>query len=134
MGEPMDRSGRVFLGQATKFEDAYPNIDDAVLVWEERGSGVYNFGPGTERRRASLKHIGGLLRCSNPNCRRGGFEIDVDILIDMVATDATKKSGTLVCRGDEGSPKGRRIGKRCHNMLDYTLTIKYKDNPFVAKP
>jgi hypothetical protein len=134
MGEPMDRSGRVFLGSSKKFEDAYPDIEDAILVWRETGEGVYNFGPGTGKRKASLKQIGGLLHCSNPRCRRGGYEIDVNILMDMTIEKQTEKNGSMRCPGDEGSPKGRRPGRRCLNKIDYTLTVKYRNIESPPKP
>lgn len=121
----MDRSGRVFLGRPKKFEDAFPDLEDAVLIWQEKGEGVYNVGPGTEKRRASMKHIGGLLECSNPNCRRGGYELDLKILWGMVSNRETEKSGTMRCPGDEGSPKGRRIGRRCTNLIEYRMVVTY---------
>jgi hypothetical protein len=126
MGEPMDRSNRIFAPQTT-FEKAFPTIESATISSYEDGEGIYRFVD--ESRRGTfdkgLPVKSGLLRCSNPHCRRGGYEIDHS-LHEMVRENATEKEFDLACPGDEGSPKGRRPGRSCGNVLHYHLRIKYK--------
>ena len=127
MGEPMDRSKRVF-GQLGKFEEVFPTIEVATISSWEEGEGVHRFGVDESHRRSfgngvPFKH--GLESCSNPRCRRGGYEIDRS-LSEMVRENLTEKEFETYCPGDEGSPKARRPGRRCLNVLHYRLTIKYK--------
>jgi hypothetical protein len=123
MGELMDRSNRVF-GSLTKFDEAFPDLEDAIVEWEETGAGLdeWSRGPHT----VSLRHRGGLLRCSNPLCRRGGFEVDLEVSLLRMKHE-TEKAGELWRPGDEGSPKGRRMGRRCLNRIKYKLTLKYRE-------
>jgi hypothetical protein len=131
----MDRSRRVF-GQLRSFDEVFPTIEDADVEYTETGSFPVNkpprarpilnreFKPEPRRRFHSVKH-GGLLPCSNPSCRRRGYEIDL-VLSEMRHAGETVKEGSLSCPGDEGSPKGKRIGNECPNSVRYKLTVKYK--------
>jgi hypothetical protein len=126
MGKPMDRSKRVF-GKLTTFEKAFPTIESATIAYYETGEGVYAYGGQPNRTFGAPRPFGnaGLIRCSNPYCRRGGYEVDAG-LYEMVREKLTEKEFSKGCPGDEGSPKGKKIGKRCMNVLHYRLTVKYK--------
>ena len=127
MGEPMDRSKRVF-GHLAPFEEVFPTIEVATISSYEIGEGVYTFGVDESLRRSfgrGLPFRQGLISCSNSRCRRGGYEIDSS-LSEMVRGNLTEKEFKTHCPGDEGSPKGRRPGRNCGNVLHYRLTIKYK--------
>jgi len=63
--------------------------------------------------------------CSNPSCRRGGYELDRKVP-EMVRAGLTETKIKLYCRGDEGSPKGRKIGRRCQHSIEGTIRLKYK--------
>ncbi|MFA5929281.1 MAG: hypothetical protein WC861_00185 [Candidatus Micrarchaeia archaeon] len=128
----MDRSMRVF-GELTTFDKAFPALEDAILEYRETGYGTYEQYQSEEEkkrkydRQVSIKERGGLLRCSNPSCRRGGYEIDFAISA-MTGSKQTEKEGFIVCHGDEGTPKGRKIGRRCVNTIHYKLTLTYKES------
>jgi hypothetical protein len=127
MGEPMDRSTRVF-GKLTTFEKAFPSIEVATISSYEVGQDVYTFGTDESQRRTlgeGLRFAEGLIRCSNSRCRRGGYEVD-DSVYEMVREKSTEKVFEKRCPGDEGSPKGRRPGPRCRNVLHYRLRTKYR--------
>jgi hypothetical protein len=127
MGEAMDRSNRVF-GNLTTFEKAFPTIEVATISYYEVGKGAHAFVIGESQRRTfgeGAPFREGLFRCSNPRCRRGGYEVD-DSVYEMVREKSTEKVFERRCPGDEGSPKGRRRGDRCRNALHYPLRIKYK--------
>jgi hypothetical protein len=129
MGEPMDRSKRVFWQSGT-FEQAFPTVESATIASWEDGDGVFTFGVDPALRRTfgnGIPFTGGLEHCRNPRCRRGGYEIDRS-LDEMVREGLTEKEFEKRCPGDEGSPKGRRRGDRCRNILHYRLTIKYKQS------
>ena len=127
MGEPMDRSRRVFM-ELTTFEKAFPTIESATISSYEVGKGVYSFDVDESQRKTFGEGVPfreGLIPCRNPRCRRGGYEVDRS-LYEMVREKLTEKVFAKNCPGDEGSPKGRRRGDRCRNVLHYRLRIKYK--------
>ena len=114
MGEPMDRSRRVFCA-LSRFEAAFPTLEDAIFEYE-----VYDFGNeqpnpyaqgSSSTRWFRMASNGGLLRCENPRCQRGGYEIDVEVM-KMLAEGVIEKGVTLRCPGDEGTPKRSR-GDSC---------------------
>lgn len=128
MGEPMDRSNR-YLAPATSFENAFPTLNAVFIESVEVGKGTdFSIGaPWPEQPTYGFKHrlSGGLVRCSNPYCNRGGYEIDMDVH-NLIRENAESREFRKACRGDEGSPKGRRIGRRCLNYLRYRITLEYK--------
>jgi hypothetical protein len=134
MGEPMDRSKRVF-GTLTTFEKAFPTVESATIASYEDGDGIFAFeGKRQNTFGPARPFASGLIRCSNPYCRRGGYEVDLS-LSEMVRGKLTEKEFSDHCSGDEGSPQGRKIGKRCYNVLHYRLTIKYKpESPQTTAP
>jgi hypothetical protein len=129
MGEPMDRSRRVF-GSLKPFDEVFPDVEHADVEYTESGKfertrlWATPYRQLDHRRFHSIQH-GGLIQCSNPLCRRGGYELDL-ILSEMRRAKETERKGAGPCPGDEGSPKGRRRGRRCGNTIEYTLTVKYK--------
>jgi hypothetical protein len=128
MGEPMDRSKRVFWGPPMSFEEAFPTIESATISSYEVGKGVPTFGIDESQRRTfgeGMPFRESLIPCSNPRCRRGGYEVDRS-LSEMVREKSTEKVFARNCPGDEGSPKGRKRGDRCKNVLHYRLKVKYK--------
>src|SRR5438105_4582632 len=124
MGEPMDRSNRYLAGPLTNFDDAFPTLSDGLIEYSQSGNTASHSSPRKEEhtfdRSTSLRGSGGLIRCENPHCYRGGFEIDHDVH-DMVRAKLVSKEFTTMCPGDEGSPKGRNIGRKCLNILHYRI-------------
>jgi hypothetical protein len=130
----MDRSDR-FLGHATDFAHAYPDLEDVQLESFEKGRGIPGgmfFGEHKYGPPVSLGSGGGLIPCSNDGCHRGGFELE-PIIGDMLARKLVSRVGMLVCPGDEGSPQGRRVGRRCGNILHYRMTLRYKSERAPAR-
>jgi|HubBroStandDraft_2_1064218.scaffolds.fasta_scaffold2149454_1 hypothetical protein len=122
MGEPMDRSRRVF-GTLSSFENVFPQLEDACAEYIE-----YELA---SEKRYSTHHIrawGGLIRCENTRCRRGGYEIDL-VVSEMVRENVTEKEFELRCPGDEGTPKGRKPGQRCYRSIKGKVTLKHKQQP-----
>ena len=102
MGEPMDRSRRVFVKFDSSFEAAFPTLESAVIAFTES-----DFMVKRRSGRWYFAEQGGLMACANPSCRRGGYEFDF-LIRDMIRARQIEKEFKLHCRGDEGSPKGRR--------------------------
>ena len=125
MGEPMDRSGRIFMKQGS-FDKAFPTLKDAAVEYTEWDGGV--------KQRSGKFYIrwqGGLMACSNPRCRRGGYEFDMEIH-SMVREKANELKIRLCCPGDEGSPKGRRRGQSCTVSVEATIRLTYKEEAAAA--
>jgi hypothetical protein len=118
MGEPMDRSNR-FFAKLTTFANACPNIESASVEYVESSFGI------EEGKHFHNAANGGLIRCGNPRCFRGGYEMEI-VISGMERNKETESKGTLICQGDEGTPKGRKLGDPCGNRIDYTVKIKYK--------
>lgn len=119
MGQPMDRSRRVF-GKLAPFDEVFPELEDAAFEFVEKD---FVF----EKRRGTwhLNGQGGVMPCGNPSCRRGGYELDRD-LRQMLRAGVLRKKFELSCRGDEGSPLGRKIGRKCHRSVEGTLKLRLK--------
>jgi hypothetical protein len=129
MGTPMDRSNRLF-GRLAKFEEVYPELEDAILEWVEESQGVYRFRKTNDTNydnKVSLREYGDLIHCSNGLCRQGGFELGFE-LSSMVRNKETVKEGSKICAGSEGSPKLRRVYRKCLNGIDYKITLIYKNS------
>ncbi|MFZ0732176.1 MAG: hypothetical protein WA434_01030 [Candidatus Acidiferrales bacterium] len=86
------------------FEEAFSTLDDAVVGFTE-----FDFLMKKRTGMWRLSWQGGLVACGNPFCRRGGYELDREVS-KMVRAQKAMKDIELYCHGDEGSPKGRKIG------------------------
>ena len=117
--------GSFFFSQPTTFEKAYPMIDDITVKTIENGYGVYKWSNPSHFGKTSL---GEYINCSNSSCRRGGFWIGKEIW-EMVSKRETQRKTIIGCRGDEGSHKGKRMGRSCINHIETEITIKYKEVP-----
>ena len=101
------------------------DVENIEVRANEAGKGVYE---ENKSRHFGKNTIEEYVRCSNPSCQRGGFCVGEEIR-DMVRKGETERKKMLICRGDEGSPKGKRPGRRCPNHIDAEIKIKYKDVP-----
>lgn len=110
----------VFVGKAS-FEKAFPEVEECLVEVKERGPGVSNWPTATVRHR----NPGEYINCSNPLCYNGGFRVGSDIR-EMVSKRETQREGSKICQGNEGSPKGRRVYRKCTNYFRYKITVKYK--------
>jgi len=110
---------RRFLATESSFSEAHPTIQAAKMsyVMSDYGSEVREgfWTPDDDPK----------IRCLNPLCQRGGFDIGREVQM-MICLGLTSKDLNLRCDGDEGSPKGRRTGQPCEYMLKGTLSIIYK--------
>jgi hypothetical protein len=119
MGEPMDRSNRIFAPLTSSFDDAYPTLEDATIRYTE-----FDFGSEETKGIISFRRQGGLLRCGNPRCFRGGYELDWEVN-RMIREGVLEKTVTISCSGDEGTPKQKR-GDSCDRSIIATIELKLK--------
>jgi len=78
----MDRGNRL-LPLAKSFEEAFPRLELAMIEYRETGDGVFENRRETWTKPHQIR--GSLMRCSNPRCERGGYEIDREIINMMLA-------------------------------------------------
>jgi hypothetical protein len=104
------------------FEEAFPEIDEVVVEFEEHGHVPRAY---QHKRKYTKDNLGEYIDCSNPPCYDGGFSIG-RILREMVAKRQTKLETTKCCQGNEASPKGKRIYRSCANFFKVKVNIKYK--------
>jgi hypothetical protein len=104
------------------FAEAYPTIArlcveivESELMWPKE-HGTWRF---TE---SDFRHS---VPCSNPECHRGGLAIG-DIVHIMALEKLTEREDAQRCKGDEGSPQGRRRGRSCMHTFRFKVAIEYK--------
>lgn len=106
------------------FDEAFSQIEDIRVEVAESGRDV------EEWNRDSIytkQHFPGeFINCSNSFCYNGGFSIG-SILREMVSKKQTELETRKGCQGNEGSPKGRRIYRKCLNSFKIKVSIKYKE-------
>lgn len=125
MGEPVDRSKRVF-GELGDFDSAFPDLEDVIVDWIEGESWSLpeKAKKGEYTEKVSLRDYGGLFRCSASLCVNGGYEVD-RIVSDMIRNNEKVREDYVICIGYEKMPGP--INKSCYNKLYYRITLKYKD-------
>jgi hypothetical protein len=112
--------GNFVLGGKTTFENAFSQVEECVVEVEESGHGVSD-----RTRIGTYRNPGQFINCSNPLCYNGGFNIGLKI-DKMVRNRETQREDSDFCQGNEGSPKGHRVYKKCWNSFKYKISIKYK--------
>jgi hypothetical protein len=109
--------------EKTTFEKAFPEIEELSIQIEDYGHGVNQWNKF--RSFSKSNSSGEYIDCINPLCYNGGFSIG-DILREMIKNKEEIKDGSCICQGNEGSPKGRRVYRKCLNMFIYKVKIKFK--------
>jgi len=110
----------LFFDQKITFENAFPEVEECIVEVEESGHGVSEWG-----RERTYRNPGQYINCSNTLCYNGGFSIGSEIR-DMVRKRETEREDSALCQGNEGSPKGRRIYRKCMNFFKFKIRIEYK--------
>lgn len=112
-----------------RFEDAFPMVASIRIAYKESGMGVSVFeqddAEGFAHHITNKVYVPEYIRCSNGLCVHGGYRI-AEKIREMVNNKETASSGSIICCGNEGSPKGRRIYRKCYNFIKYKVEIAYK--------
>ncbi len=117
------------FAKKTTFEKAFPQIKNIDVEVEETGNGTYN---SSRTSHYSKTYISEYVNCSNPMCYNGGFSLG-SIIREMVYKKETEREGSTICQGNEGSPKGRRIYRKCLNHFSYKIQIEYYESEALQK-
>jgi hypothetical protein len=121
--EVFQKSNFIFAEKGS-FDEAFPEIDNLTVEVEESGHGISD----CDRRSTYKKQYfpGEYIDCSNPLCYNGGFSMG-SILREMVKNKQTELETSKLCQGNEGSPKGRKIYKKCMNFFKIKVSVCYKE-------
>ncbi|MCH9035939.1 MAG: hypothetical protein IH860_01290 [Chloroflexi bacterium] len=112
------------FGRPVSFEEAYPDIDDLTIEVNESGEGIGRWGGFATYNKRGFP--GEYVDCSNPRCFNGGFSLG-RLLYPMIGRRQAESETSLPCQGYEGSPKGKRIYRKCLNGFTIKVLIQYKD-------
>ena len=82
------------------------------------------YGDTTTLVYTELEMINEYVDCPNPRCHNGGFPIR-ETLRDMIQKRETHRECGDLCRGHEGSPKGRRRRRACLANFNLTIDLVY---------
>jgi hypothetical protein len=119
--------GRLLFGERRPFEAAFPQVEECVVTVEEEGQDI-------SQPSCSYRNPAEYINCQNTLCCKGGFNIGGPIR-EMVKNKETQREGSAFCQGNEGSPQGRRVYKKCRNFFQYKISIKYRAEwPTAAAP
>lgn len=110
------------IGTKGTLAEVYPQIKDVAVEVEESGRGVDSWNKNRCYTKESFP--GEFIDCSNPSCYGGGFQLG-SYLGKMLLEHLTELADSKMCRGNEGSPKGRRIYRKCLNTFKFRIKIKY---------
>lgn len=115
------REANFVFAKKAPFSEAFPEIAD-VRIEVEIGHGY----SGSDKRVYSGQYLPGeYVDCNNSLCYNGGFSIG-QVLRDMVRARVADKEGSAICKGYEGSPKGRRKYRDCLNYFRYKVHVEYR--------
>jgi hypothetical protein len=106
---------------ATKlpFNEAFPEIEEIRVEVQETGYGTPNYMGVYDKR------VGEFVDCSNSQCYNGGVSVG-HIIREMVRERETDREASAICRGNEASPKGRRVYRKCLNQFSLKISLTYK--------
>jgi hypothetical protein len=110
---------RPFLGPGVSFHVAYPTVESATVRFTET-----DFGDDPKVMYWNLTD-GPRIPCRNAACQRGGYNVEY-LVGEMIRNQIECKTIDMSCNGDEGSPKGRKIGRSCDMSMEGTINVKYK--------
>ena len=120
MGQLPERK-QPFIGHLSSFHEAYPTGESATVRFTET-----DFGSDPKVRYWSLAE-GPRIPCRNSACQRGDYDHEW-LVGNIIASRVESKEISMSRNGDEGTPKGRRIGRSCDMSMEGTINVKYKSS------
>jgi hypothetical protein len=114
----------VFVAKTT-FKEAFPQIDDITVEVGETGYGTTHYLREPSVRVYKNGSSGEYLDCSNPRCYNGGVSVG-NMIRKMIQEKNEEYETSTTCRGNEGSPKGHRVYRKCLNCFTIKVNLRYK--------
>ena len=123
--QTMPQEERYFLGTTSDRKKAFYGIEAIELDIEQDVFKNHIYENWRRHLHYTLDNVPRTLPCVNPRCQRGGFDLQSLILFRGEGEHEME----MFCRGDEGTPKGRRKGDPCDNFIKFKLHIKKTKQP-----
>ena len=121
------RDANYVFSQKKPFDEAFPEIADIRIEVAESTDPIW----GTPRARVYSRENGlpgEFVDCHNSSCYNGGFSVG-QMIRDMLRDKKTEAETAAMCRGYEGSPKGRRRYRTCLTTFKVKIQIVYRATP-----
>jgi hypothetical protein len=115
------RGPHPFAKKAT-FAEALPSVKSAAIEVTEQS---YSRTWTTNLTEATAREF---VDCSNPACYGGGVAVG-RILRETVRERKVDSETSALCRGYEGSPKGRKRIRDCMHSFSVRLHLEFHDEP-----
>jgi len=109
-----------FLGTATSFRMAFPHVNTLKFVGRQRADTMSDNFLEDHYSADSLPQV---VRCANPRCQQGGYDLLPYIL--LLGPGKSHYKGEMGCKGHEGSPNGVRKGDPCWDSLTFSITATF---------
>ena len=111
--------------KTSSFSEAFPDVEDVEVEITEEG----RLSEWTTDRTRTTTYTktdfpGEYVDCSNPLCHGGGVRI-AQLVRNMGYGRQQELEEARLCRGQEGSPKGRRVYGPCDNYFKVKIKISY---------
>ena len=116
-----NKTNFVFTEKTTDFSKAFPGIEKLRIEITEKGNGIT---PGFNTSVITNSNMCEYSNCSNKSCVHGGVHIG-ELVRSMMHKKETLKEEYKICIGNEGSPKGKRVYRKCLNRFDIKIEISY---------
>src|SRR5689334_8603120 len=120
--DPMDRTNRVF-GRTSSFEEAYPDLQDVIVNYKQYMMGSPAGSGKDVPEYHSIRNHGGVIRCNNALCNKGGFEVDRHI---SEATTEESELKLMSCSGHEKMGRGQT--RSCGSWIRYKIRTVPKES------
>ncbi len=114
-----------FDGVARSFDEAFPDVAELEVAIEQYQYGTAGDRQGKGRQRFGKDRAGRFIRCDNPRCWQGGFDLQA-MMRKMVANRTAEDEQSAICRGSERSPKGQKVYSGCGNYFTVRVRITYR--------
>ncbi|MBN1439724.1 MAG: hypothetical protein JW929_09965 [Anaerolineales bacterium] len=111
------------LAKKVSFREAFPEIEKIYIEVLEYENVISE--NGLTQRYDIDTFPGEFIDCSNRYCFRGGISLG-QIIRSMVSSKKTLEEDRIGCKGNETSPKGKKIYQKCLHSFKYSIKIEYK--------
>lgn len=113
--------------QPGTFAQAFPTVQSVRVEVRPNGEGFEPFMAERERVDVYTENtLAPIINCRNPRCYGGGLDLGYLLRWGVVEGKRTEFEDTILCKGYEGSPKGRKKDGPCDTYFKVKIQVTYK--------